>query len=230
VKRLKYGGIAILILIALGLALRYLAFGGEFSLSAARADRDELLGLAGSLPVAYLLYGLIYPILALLFVPAALILSVASGFVFGLAGAPLMLASIALGDSLCALFVRRLMGPQARAAFAERLRPLAGELEKRGLRYFVTARLIPFIPCSLSNALAGLSRFSLPRYGLCAFLSSAPAIFLYAWAGSELARVDRVADLLRPEFVAAFALMAGLSILGILRSRRSEAKAEEGSP
>ena len=101
--------------------------------------------------------------------------------------------------------------PKRRAlGAAERLAVLERAVSKDGPRYVLTLRLIPVIPFVLVNLLLGISPLRLRDFAVYSQLGMLPATLVYVNAGTELARIERVSDILNPSLLLAFALLATL--------------------
>jgi uncharacterized membrane protein YdjX (TVP38/TMEM64 family) len=183
---------------------------------------------AGALPLVLLAFLLAYALLSLLFLPAALWLSVACGFALGPLSFPWMALSVALGDALAFRAARRLFRERFERRFGGRLKGMRSEIEARGWRYLLALRLMPGVPYPLITAASALSPVGARTQFLTTLAGFAPACALYCWAGSRMRDLGDAGALARPEFLAALAALALAvaipAVLGAARARRGGGK------
>ncbi|MBO0662095.1 TVP38/TMEM64 family protein [Jiella sp. MQZ9-1] len=168
---------------------------------------------------------LLYAGLVAVAFPAASLVTVASGFLFGwFIGGALTVIGATLGATV--LFIA------ARTAFGDILRKKTGGAVARfaeGFRddafaYLIVLRLTPALPFFVVNVAPAFFDVSVSTYVITTFLGIIPGSMVYAFLGSGLdqALVNAgegafsIADLVTPEMTIAFVGLAGLAILGVL--------------
>jgi uncharacterized membrane protein YdjX (TVP38/TMEM64 family) len=214
--------VALAAIAALALANSFLGRAVPVALDAAR---DAIAAAVTALPLLFALAPLvIYAAAALLFVPAALWLSIAAGFCLGLSAIPIMDLAVASGDFLAFLLARSLWKPAFERRYGERLRGFRAEIEARGWRYLLGLRLMPGVPYGLINAAAALAG-ARPRDQLLTTLAGfLPACSIYVWAGDNLRRAGAGGALFPPEALIALAVLAlaliAPRLLSVLRKDR----------
>ena len=209
-------------------AVLFVAFGGPNYLSlAALADhRDWLRDLVaqGGIGVA-LAFILGYAGLVALSVPAAALLSIASGFLFGpWLGTIYAVFGATLGATIVFLAVRT-----GFAGLVERAGPRVRRIEtgfrEDALSYLLVLRLIPIFPFWLVNLAAGAVGMRLPVYVIATFFGMIPTSLVYASLGNGLGDVLSQGDhpdigiLCRPSVLLPIIGLAVLVLLPVLYKR-----------
>ncbi len=159
---------------------------------------------------ALLVYFLVYVVATALSLPAAVLLTLVGGALFGrwLGTAVVSLAST-LGATLAFLSSRYLFREALQRRFNDRLEPINRGIEQNGAYYLLTLRLVPAVPFFLINVGMGLTPIRLSTYVFVSWLGMLPATFLYVNAGTALATLDSPSDLV------SFKVLGSLALLGI---------------
>jgi uncharacterized membrane protein YdjX (TVP38/TMEM64 family) len=201
-------------LIAAGAA--FLAAGGRryLTFAALTAHRDHLVALvAQGGALAALGFIALYAGLTALSVPAAMLMTLASGFLFGTwLGALYALFGATLGAT--ALFLAARAGL---AGLAERAGPRFQRLEA-GFRddafsYLLVLRLVPLFPFWLVNIVAGAAGMRLRTYVAATFFGMIPGAVVYASIGNGVGAL--IATGRRPDHYAIFRPAVLLPLIGL---------------
>ncbi len=210
-----------------GLALAY-AFGLQryLSLDAFLDSRAALKqAVQDNLVLTSLAFVAGYAVLVAFAFPAASIVTLAGGFMFGwLIGGALAVVGATIGAT--AIFLA------ARHAFGDVLRRKAGGAVKRfadGFRddafaYLLVLRLTPLLPFLAVNVAPAFFDVKTRTYVAATFFGIIPGAMVYAFLGSginqALANVGEgdvgVSDLVTPQMTIALVGLAGLSVLGLI--------------
>jgi uncharacterized membrane protein YdjX (TVP38/TMEM64 family) len=160
---------------------------------------------------ALLVFFLLYAAVTALSLPAAAVLSLAAGALFGrwLGTGVVSLAATA-GAALAFLSSRYLLRDLVRRRFGDRLGPLNRGVERDGAYYLFGLRLVPLFPFFLVNLGMGLTPMRLRTFVWVSLLGMLPGAFLYVNAGTALAVIDLPKDVLSP------AVLASLALLGVV--------------
>lgn len=226
------------LVVAAGLGAGYaLGLQRYFSLDFLAASSDALTAYAAAHPVlAPSLFFCVYVLAVAFSFPAASVLTVFGGFLFGwLTGGILVAFAATLGASL--LFMA------ARGAFRDALRRrlggfagrLASGFEEDAFGYLLALRLAPVLPFFIVNIAPAFFRVRLRTYVGATFLGILPGTFAYAWLGEGVDSVldaarraghaASLSDIVTPQITAAFALLALVAALPVVvrrvRGRRS---------
>ncbi|HLM54404.1 MAG TPA: FAD-dependent oxidoreductase, partial [Pseudoxanthomonas sp.] len=157
---------------------------------------------------------LVYVAVAAASIPGAAVLTLAAGALFGF-GAGLLLASFAssIGASLAFLVARFVLRDSLEARYGERLKKIDAGIERDGAFYLFTLRLVPVFPFFVVNLLAGLTALKLRTFYWVSQLGMLAGTAVYVYAGTQLARIESLGDVLSPGLIGAFALLGLLPLL-----------------
>ena len=207
-----------LLLLALVVALAVLYSQGAhryLSLELLRANYQDLLAFyqANQLPFAAG-YFVLYVLVAALSIPGALILTLAAGAIFGLLPG-LLLVSFAssCGATLAFLVARFLLRDYCQKRFGAKLQTINAGVERDGLFYLFTLRLIPVVPFFLINLLSGLTSMRVWSFYWVSQVGMLAGTAVYVNAGTELAQIDSLAAILSWQLALALALLGLLPLL-----------------
>lgn len=151
---------------------------------------------------------LIYIVTTAVSIPGASILTLAGGAVFGLWwGVVLVSFASTIGASLAFLLSRYVLREAVQAKFSDKLAYINAGIEKEGAFYLFTLRLIVVFPFWLINLLMGLTPLKLRTYFWVSQLGMFPATILFVNAGTQLAKIEQVGDILLPAVAISFALL-----------------------
>jgi len=215
-------GLALALALAAGLAVvLVIAFtatdlGRFLSLAHLKALQADLAQARAQHPLRVLaaFFG-VYVLATAVSVPAAgTLLTLAAGAVFGF-WTGLLLASFAatLGALLAMLSARYLLRDGLRRLLATRWAPQMAAVDagmaRDGGQYLFALRVVPVFPYFLVNLLMGLTRIPLRSYWVATQLGMLAGTAVYVNAGTQLGRVDTLADVASP------AVLASLALLGV---------------
>lgn len=157
----------------------YLTFA---SLTQNREFLNDLVARGGVLAVIGFIVG--YAGLTALSVPGAMLMTLASGFLFGpWLGAFYALAGATAGASAVFLAARAGLANFADHA-GPRVQRLKTGFREDALSYLLVLRLVPIFPFWLVNLVAGASGMSLAVYVIATFFGMIPGAFVYAGIGN----------------------------------------------
>jgi len=151
---------------------------------------------------------LVYVAVIALSLPAAALLTLLAGALFG-RWLGTLVASLAatLGAVLSFLACRYVLRDWVRRRFGARLAAIERGVEADGAYYLFTLRLIPVIPFFLINLGMALTPMRVGPFALVSWLGMLPGGFLYANVGTELATLESPAGLASWPVLGSFALL-----------------------
>lgn len=226
----------VVVLIA-ALAVLYLAGGAHYFSLAYLAERHEALrGVVDAHPLsAPLVFGVAYAVSVAISLPAASILTIVGGFLFGWLVAGLVVAVAAtIGATALFLAARSAFGQGLRQRIGPRAAKLAEGFEEDAFGYLLVLRLAPVFPFFLVNVAPAFFKVPLGVYVTATFFGILPGTFAYAYLGTGLesaldaaaaaGRDVSVADLVTWQLSLAFLLLAVVAAVPLvirrLRGRR----------
>lgn len=208
------------LLIAVTILTSVVAFFGlglneQITLANLQASRAELLAWYAHQPaIAIVLFFMSYVAITALSLPGAAIMTLAAGALFGLSvGTVLVSFASTLGATLAFLTSRHLLSDWVGQRFGDRLKAVNEGVDKRGARYLFTLRLVPLFPFMLINLVMGLTRMPTLRFYWVSQLGMLPGTVLYVNAGTQLASIHRLQDMLSGGVLASIALLALFPII-----------------
>jgi pyruvate/2-oxoglutarate dehydrogenase complex dihydrolipoamide dehydrogenase (E3) component/uncharacterized membrane protein YdjX (TVP38/TMEM64 family) len=210
--RRKTAGRAALIALVAAAAAAFFLFGLQhmLTLETLRQRHDALIALRTErpLPVAGGFF-LFYVVMTSVSFPGAALFSVGAGAVFGL-WLGLLLVSFASVIGACVAFLgaRYLLRDWVTARYGRRLAAIDRGIEKDGIFYLLTLRLNPAFPYFLVNLAMGLTRMDLLRFAIVSQIGMLPATFIYVNAGTQLARIRSLRDILSPGLLVSLLLLS----------------------
>jgi uncharacterized membrane protein YdjX (TVP38/TMEM64 family) len=162
--------------------------------------RDEHDALRRGLQVAPVLaatqFFLLYLASSTLLLPGAALLSLTAGAVFGLPwGVAIASLASTLGGTVGMLVSRGLFADWAGQRAPAALRRIVDALDRQPVAWLLAARLVPFVPFWLVNAVFGLTRISARRFMAVSWIGMLPGSAAYVAIGTT------VADRQMPEVV-----------------------------
>lgn len=161
---------------------------------------DPLL-IAGS-------FFVIYVLVAALSIPGAVFLTLLAGAIFGL-GMGLLLASFAstIGATLAFLVSRYVLRATVEEKFGDKLQTINNSVEKEGAFYLFTMRLVPIFPFFLINLVMGLTKIKTGVFYIVSQIGMLLGTAVFVNAGTQLASINEVSEVLSPKLIASFALL-----------------------
>ncbi len=148
-----------------------------------------------------------------LWFPAAAVLTLLAGFLFGTVPAALYVDAAATFGAMVGFWLsRHLLGHWVQHRFHHQLVGFNQQLHQHGHFYLVMVRMIPMVPFSLVNFLAGLTKVRLRTLAWTTAAGSFPGILLFCYAGRQFMTINTMEDVLTPKVIVAFSLMAVFSI------------------
>ena len=111
--------------------------------------------------------------------------------------------------------------------WAQRMKTIDREMEKDGLLFLFTLRLIPVMPYSLVNISMGLTRISALSFFLVTLAGMSITSFIYVNAGTHLAALTKMSDIWSPGLIGSFVALALTPIASrflIAQIRKARAK------
>lgn len=186
-------------------------WGYAFSLEALRAKEQELRNYYASHPGLTLgMFIALYCFLVAASLPVAAVMSLGAGAIFGFFVGVLAVSVASTTGAMLAFWLSRyVLRDWVRRSFGEKLRNIDSRIEKEGALYLFTLRLVPIFPFFVINLALGLSRMEARLFFLISLLAMLPATLLYVNAGTQLATVDSLGDVLSVR------VLGSLAVLGI---------------
>lgn len=219
----------LLVLIIAALVVSALVFdvGQYLSLEVLKERQQQLNQLFSNSPwTMFTICFAIYVTATALSLPGAAVLTLASGAIFGL-GWGLLLASFAssLGALLAFLSARFVLRDWVEQKFGERLKTINSGMKRDGAFYLLSLRLVPILPFFVINLAMGLTQIKSWTFYWISQLGMLLGTLAYVNAGTQLAQIESLNDVLSANLLGAFALLGIMPliakmILGYLKRKK----------
>ncbi len=175
---------------------------------------------------AFIAYFVIYVTATALSVPGAIILTLGAGALFGL-GWGLLLASFAstIGATLAFMVSRFLLRDWVKSTFSQRLKAIDKGIQKDGAFYLLSLRLVPIFPFFVINLVMGVTGIRTWTYYWVSQLGMLLGTAVYVNAGTQLAEIDAVGDIVSGDLILSFVLLGifplvAKFILNLIKQKR----------
>jgi uncharacterized membrane protein YdjX (TVP38/TMEM64 family) len=170
-----------------------------------QAGRPLLVGL---------IYMAFYVLVTALSLPGAVIMTLAAGAFFGLWWGMLLVSfASSIGATLAFLVSRFLLRDWVQQQFGDRLKTINAGIEREGGFYLFTLRLVPIFPFFVINLLMGLTPFKTWTFYWVSQLGMFAGTLVFVNAGTQLAEIDRLADIMSFELLGSFVLLGIFPLL-----------------
>ena len=208
---MSYKKIIVIALILLLLAvLVYLGPEKYLNLPYVQSQLGDIIAYRQAHPLsAALLYAALYVTVTAASIPGALVLTLASGAIFGfVVGTLIASISATIGATLAFLIARYLFDDLVQKKMGERLSKIREKFREEGALYLFSIRLVPVFPFFVVNLVMGLTSIKTSTYMLASFLGMLLPSMVFVNAGMQLAKLDSISGLLSWQIIASFLLLA----------------------
>lgn len=214
----------LLLIVAMVGAVYGLGLHEYLTLDALREHRETLQSFVREHALlAILAYIATYVAVVALSCPGATAMSVASGFLFGLAlGGTLAVVAATIGATLLFLAARTAIGDLLRRRAGPYLHRLEKGFHENALNYLLFLRIVPLFPFWAVNLAMAVLGMKVGTFVLGTFVGIIPGTFVFAAIGSGLGDVfdagkgASMAELLSPTLLLAFGGLGALALVPIL--------------
>ncbi|MEQ8860639.1 MAG: TVP38/TMEM64 family protein [Pseudomonadales bacterium] len=229
-RRTLFVRIGLVTLLA-ALVAAYLIFdlGRYLDLEYLKSVHDRVLALVQERPLlSTLVFFIGYVLITAASLPGAAVMTLAAGAVFGLVwGLVVVSFASSAGATLAMLISRKLLGEWVQRRFAAQLESVNRGFERDGGFYLFSVRMVPLFPFFVVNLVMGLTSISALTFYWVSQVGMLAGTFVYVFAGTQLASVESLGDVLSPGLIAALSLLGlfpllARKILGWIRRARND--------
>jgi dihydrolipoamide dehydrogenase len=178
-------------------------------------QRDEILTYYESNRVlSAAIFFLIYVTATGLSLPVASVLTLAAGAIFGLFWGVLIISfASSIGATFAFLVARTLVKDWVQEKYGRQLTVINRGIEKEGALYLFMLRMVPLFPFFVINLVMGVTPIKTLSFYLVSQAGMLMATIVFVYAGSQLAAIDSVDDILTPELITALVILGVLPLL-----------------
>ena len=165
--------------------------------------------LYGKNPILVLsVYFLFYVVITAFSLPGAILLTLAGGLLFGLIpGTVIVSFASSIGATIAMLFARFFLRDWVQSRFASQMEIINSGINKEGGFYLFTLRLVPTVPFFVTNLVMGLTSLRIVTFYWVSQLGMLPGTLVYINAGSEIAKIESLGEILSPTLIGSFVLL-----------------------
>jgi len=199
----------LLALVALASAFVYFDVAQFLTLDYLKSEQHSFNSAVVENPaLSALIFFVIYVVVTGASLPGAAIMTLAGGAIFGFWWG-LLLVSFAstIGATLAMLAARFLLRESVTRRFSSHIKRIDDGVEKEGAFYLFTLRLVPIFPFFVINLLMGLTKLSVPVFFVVSQIGMLAGTIVYVNAGTQLAKVESLSDVLSPGLLFSFILL-----------------------
>ena len=196
-------------------AFFYWDLGAYLTLESLKAQQTALDALvAADVVLISAVFVVVYVLVTALSIPGAAIMTLAAGGMFGL-GLGLLIVSFAstIGATLAMLESRYLLRDQVQRRFQRQMDAINEGVKKDGAFYLFTLRLVPIFPFFVVNLLMGLTNIRVLVYFIVSQIGMLAGTIVYVNAGTQLAQVSTLSDIVSPALLGSFVLLGLFPLL-----------------
>ncbi len=165
--------------------------------------------LYGKNPILVLsVYFLFYVVITAFSLPGAILLTLAGGLLFGLIpGTVIVSFASSIGATIAMFFARFFLRDWVQSRFASQMKIINTGINKEGGFYLFTLRLVPTVPFFVTNLVMGLTSLRIVTFYWVSQLGMLPGTLVYINAGSEIAKIESLGEILSPTLIGSFVLL-----------------------
>lgn len=150
----------------------------------------------------------LYVLVTALSLPGAAVMTLAAGALFGLLGGVVLVSfASTIGATAAMLISRTLLRDWVQSRFERQLAAINAGVERDGDFYLFSIRMVPLFPFFIVNLVMGLSTLKLWTFYWVSQLGMLAGTLVYVFAGTQLAQVGSLGDILSPGLIAALTLL-----------------------
>jgi len=159
-------------------------------------------------------YFLAYVVMTAFSLPGAVWMTLGGGAFFGLlTGTVTVSFASTIGATLAMLISRFILRDWVQGRFGEQMQTINSGIQKDGGFYLFTLRLLPIVPFFVINLGMGLTPLRTFTFYWVSQLGMLPGTLVYINAGSELAKIEAIGDILSPTLIGSFVLLGIFPLL-----------------
>ncbi len=215
-RRTVYVRLALVVAL-LALVAAYVLFdlGRYLDLEYLKSAHGRVVALVEAQPlVSTVVFFLGYVVITAASLPGAAVMTLAAGAVFGLVwGLVIVSFASSVGATLAMLIARKLLGEWVQRRFADQLTSVNRGFERDGGFYLFSVRMVPLFPFFVINLVMGLTPIRAWTFYWVSQVGMLAGTVVYVFAGTQLASVDSLGDVLSPGLIVALSLLGLFPLL-----------------
>jgi uncharacterized membrane protein YdjX (TVP38/TMEM64 family) len=164
--------------------------------------------------IVLIVFGFVYVLITALPLPAATVLTLLGGALFGLPlGLIIVSFASTIGASLSFLMARFLARDYVQKNYNKQLSKINQGFEREGAFYLIALRLVPAFPFFMINVVMALMPIKPWTFYWVSQLSMLPGTAVYVYAGTQLSQIASFSDIVSPSLLIVFSLLGLLPLI-----------------
>jgi len=216
-KKLKRW-LPLLIILTLMVVVFSTGLHNKISLKALQENKVAMLEAVAESPVTTALgFMALYIVFVALSLPAATLLTLAGGFLFGLwLGTLYVITAATIGATIIFLIAKTSLGSTLREKAGSFYQRIEKNMENNAVGYLLFMRLVPVFPFFMVNIAPALFNVKPRVFILTTFFGILPGTFVFVNLGTQLATITDPSDLVSLHTLLAFALLGFFALIPTL--------------
>ncbi|MGL5429864.1 MAG: FAD-dependent oxidoreductase [Vibrio sp.] len=186
-----------------------------FTLEQLKQSQHQLDVQQQQAPLVFALgFFFVYIAITALSLPGAAIMTLAAGALFGLVkGIVIVSFASSIGATFAFLVSRYILRSSMQKRFSHHLEAIDAGIARDGAFYLFTLRLVPIFPFFLINVLMGLTSLKVRTFYWVSQIGMLAGTIVYVNAGTQLAKIETLANIISPTLLFSFALLGFFPLL-----------------
>ncbi len=187
----------------------------QASLENLQSNKEKLLAAVAERPVITALsFMAVYALFVALSLPAATVLTLTGGFLFGpWLGTAYVVTAATIGATIIFFVAKTSLGNTLREKAGKLYQRIEDNMRENAAGYLLFMRLVPIFPFFLVNIVPALFNVKPRTYILTTFFGIMPGSFVYVNLGGQLADIENLKDLVSIQTLLAFALLGVFALI-----------------
>ena len=157
---------------------------------------------------ALIIFALSYFLVTALSLPAAVVLTLLGGALFGFSIALVIISFVStFGATLAFLIARFLAREYVQLYFKKQLLNINKGFQNEGAFYLFALRLVPIFPFFIINIIMSLLPIKTWTFYWVSQIGMLPGTAVFVYAGTQLAQINEISDITSPSLIFAFTLL-----------------------
>lgn len=194
-RRMLFG---LFVFLAIASAVFFFWYTGSIpSFDALKESRHDFSAYVDTHPILGIsVFAVIYILVVSASIPLATPLSLLAGFLFGsYVGTAVVVLSATIGATIIFILARYFFRDFFEAKARGMMSRISTSTSTSGFQDILVARLVPAVPFSLINIVAGLTKVKVSDYVLATLIGIIPFSFVYVQAGVQLSEIHSLGDI-----------------------------------
>ena len=155
-----------------------------------------------------MIFALSYFLVTALSLPAAVVLTLLGGALFGFSIALVIISFVStLGATVAFLIARFLAREYVQLYFKKQLLSINNGFEHEGAFYLFALRLVPIFPFFIINIVMSLLPIKTWTFYWVSQIGMLPGTAVFVYAGTQLAQINEISDITSPSLLLAFTML-----------------------